>query len=206
MTEKKGKITNIRDDLTIELEEDIYMPTEEKYNELKDNIQQVKSKVGEEVILLIDENNEWYKVKKPKSQETETEKKEIKKLDDKMRSIDGARHLKDEHMISIQGTKFVKHEGLLEVAHKVGLKSIETYRIDSSSAEEPVMFKAIVTMKDNSSFQGHGDAHSNNVNEKIKPHLIRMAETRAVNRALRLATNVGYCSAEELDKSDENGN
>jgi len=31
----------------------------------------------------------------------------------------------------------------------------------------------------------------------IFPHRLRMVETRAINRALRLATNIGMCSAEE---------
>ena len=32
----------------------------------------------------------------------------------------------------------------------------------------------------------------------IKPHLSRMAETRAINRCLRLATNIGMTSADEM--------
>jgi len=32
----------------------------------------------------------------------------------------------------------------------------------------------------------------------IFPHKIRMAETRAVNRALRFATNIGMTSSEEM--------
>ena len=47
-------------------------------------------------------------------------------------------------------------------------------------------------------FTGYGDADSKNVNQTIALHKIRMAETRAVNRALRLATNIGMTSAEEL--------
>ena len=42
------------------------------------------------------------------------------------------------------------------------------------------------------------DACKGNVNPKIAPHIIRMAETRAVARALRLACNIGMCSVEEL--------
>lgn len=46
-------------------------------------------------------------------------------------------------------------------------------------------------------FTGHGDATDSNVTgEFIKPHFIRMAETRAIVRALRWYTNNG-CAEEE---------
>ncbi len=46
-------------------------------------------------------------------------------------------------------------------------------------------------------FEGHGDTTDENVlGEHIKPHFIRMAETRAICRALRWYTNNG-CAEEE---------
>ena len=48
------------------------------------------------------------------------------------------------------------------------------------------------------SFAGIGDADPENVNRKIAPHIIRMAETRAKARALRDAVNIGLVSLEEL--------
>jgi hypothetical protein len=46
-------------------------------------------------------------------------------------------------------------------------------------------------------FNGIGDAGPGNVNRMIAPHVIRMAETRAIGRALRFATNAPTL-AEEL--------
>src|SRR5579863_3751391 len=48
-------------------------------------------------------------------------------------------------------------------------------------------------------FVGYGDAHPGNVSPLIFNHAeMRMAETRAVNRALRKAYGIALCSVEEL--------
>jgi hypothetical protein len=47
-------------------------------------------------------------------------------------------------------------------------------------------------------FAGIGDANPGNVNRRIAPHLIRMAETRAKARALKDSVNVGIVALEEL--------
>ena len=48
-------------------------------------------------------------------------------------------------------------------------------------------------------FTGHGDA-CGITNDTIKPHFIRMAETRAIVRALRFATNNAKVAEEETGK------
>ncbi len=67
--------------------------------------------------------------------------------------------------------------------------------------EKFAVFKARVFLTDKGkviqSFEGHGDVTDTNVKgENIKPHFIRMAETRAIVRALRWYTNNG-CAEEE---------
>lgn len=58
-------------------------------------------------------------------------------------------------------------------------------------------FKATVII-DGKRFVGHGDATQENVTSNlIQPHFIRMAETRAIVRALRFATNNAKVSVEE---------
>ncbi len=104
------------------------------------------------------------------------------------------------YIIKLQGKEFVTHAGLLDEAHKQGLVSIMTEHI--LLTKEQAIMKATVTLKDKDKeptvFTGYGDADSLNTNVKITVHKIRMAETRAINRALRFATNIGMCSIEEL--------
>jgi hypothetical protein len=47
-------------------------------------------------------------------------------------------------------------------------------------------------------FVGYGDADPTNVSSMVRGAELRIAETRAVNRALRKAYGIGLCSVEEL--------
>jgi hypothetical protein len=47
-------------------------------------------------------------------------------------------------------------------------------------------------------FVGYGDADPSNVSSQVHGAEMRIAETRAVNRALRKAYGIGLCSVEEL--------
>jgi hypothetical protein len=47
-------------------------------------------------------------------------------------------------------------------------------------------------------FSGYGDADPSNVSPLVRGAEMRVAETRAVNRALRKAYGIGLCSVEEL--------
>ena len=98
------------------------------------------------------------------------------------------------HIIPLQGKDFILFAGLLEIAHEQGLSSVNTEVIQ---LEPVVVIKATVTTS-KGTFTGIGDASENNVNRMIAPHKIRMAETRAVARALRFATNIGMTALEEL--------
>jgi hypothetical protein len=50
-------------------------------------------------------------------------------------------------------------------------------------------------------FVGYGDADPSNVSPLVHGAEMRVAETRAVNRALRKAYGIGICSVEELGSS-----
>jgi hypothetical protein len=102
-------------------------------------------------------------------------------------------------IVNIQGSDFIKHEGLLNEFHENGGKEILTEML--ALKDGMCVFKA-TAIGEKGKFTGHGDASQTNVNKMIAPHYIRMAETRAVNRALRFYNNIGMCSADELGGSD----
>jgi hypothetical protein len=61
------------------------------------------------------------------------------------------------------------------------------------------IFKATVYKTTSSKgFVGYGDADPSNVSPLVRGAEMRVAETRAVNRALRKAYGIGLCSVEEL--------
>ena len=93
----------------------------------------------------------------------------------------------------------VNFETLLTDAHKKGLDEIKTQLISVDLEKKYALFKAIVHGA-KGFFEAHGDATSENVKgDFIKPHFIRMAETRAICRALRWYTNNAQCSEEEKE-------
>ena len=106
-----------------------------------------------------------------------------------------------QHLTEIKGAVFVKYTGLLELAHALGLQSIETENVILNEETGFVLFKATVKAlvgKDVMIFTGYGDASPKNVSGMVRQHLIRVAETRAKARALRDLVGSKYVSAEEL--------
>jgi len=108
-------------------------------------------------------------------------------------------------MITRQGKQYVLFAGLLDEAHSLGLKGIDTdlIQIPDEANGHVAIVKATAEMDDERRFSGIGDASPDNVGRNIAPHLIRMAETRAKARALRDAVNVGATAMEELSDGDD---
>jgi hypothetical protein len=110
----------------------------------------------------------------------------------------------------LQGTWYVTSAGLLRVAkenHCWGIHSQTISKLSDPSNNRWV-FKATVYKSRNSrGFVGYGDADPANVSTLIRGAEMRIAETRAVNRALRKAYGIGLCSVEELGSlSGNSGN
>jgi hypothetical protein len=59
----------------------------------------------------------------------------------------------------------------------------------------------VYTTRDSIGFVGYGDADPSNVSPLVRGAEMRVAETRAVNRALRKAYGIGICSIEEIGSS-----
>jgi len=101
----------------------------------------------------------------------------------------------------LNGRWYVTHSGLLQLASRRGCRGIETSLQDrfSDAIAGRWVFKATVYKSAVSKgFVGYGDADPTNVSPMVRGAEMRVAETRAVNRALRKAYGIGLCSVEEL--------
>jgi hypothetical protein len=104
----------------------------------------------------------------------------------------------------------ITFEDLLNDAHeKFDWMSIKTELIENDWENKRAIFKATVTtcmdgeMDDfKQTFEAYGDATQENCGEMVKKHYIRMAETRAISRALRWATNNAKAAAEETENGE----
>jgi len=107
-------------------------------------------------------------------------------------------------------TDFVKFKELLNKAHEeFGDKmSIDTKIVADGEGNPMIDFEkkravafAEVVIKDGDEirrFSGHGDATKENTTDTTRDSFIRMAETRAIVRALRFSTNIARTAQEEV--------
>ena len=101
----------------------------------------------------------------------------------------------------LDGRWYVTHSGLLRIAqrrHCFGIRT-ELQKDLVEPANNRWVFKAtIYTAPGSKGFVGYGDAEPSSVSPLVRGAEMRVAETRAVNRALRKAYGIGLCSVEEL--------
>src|ERR1700741_5352550 len=101
----------------------------------------------------------------------------------------------------LNGRWYVTHAGLFRLARRKRYVGIETVAIPEfcERASCQYAFKATVfTSRTCKGFVGYGAADPSNVSPLVRGAELRVAETRAVNRALRKAYGTGLCSVEEL--------
>jgi hypothetical protein len=104
-------------------------------------------------------------------------------------------------LLFLDGRWYVTHAGLLSLARRNRCSGVRVQIVrefcDPGTARW--VFKATVYKSRRSrGFVGYGDADPSNVSSLVHGAEMRVAETRAVNRALRKAYGIGLCSVEEL--------
>src|SRR5713101_3192545 len=123
--------------------------------------------------------------------------------------VEGLKELTDRYSLSVaagdlqflNGGWYITHSGLLRIAQRrrcCGIKAVLQERLSDPAANRWI-FKATAYRSSGSrGFVGYGDADPSNVSPLVRGAEMRVAETRAVNRALRKAFGIGLCSVEEL--------
>ena len=109
-------------------------------------------------------------------------------------------------LLLIDGSWYVTHSGLLRIAARKRCNGMLVRPVDKMTdrAVSRFAFRATVfTSPTCKGFEGYGDADPSNVSPAVHGAEMRVAETRAVNRALRKAYGIGICSVEEIGSFSE---
>lgn len=96
---------------------------------------------------------------------------------------------------------YVTHAGLLRLAqrrHCAGIKVQQVREFCYPTTGRWVFKATLYKNRGSQGFVGYGDAEPSNTSPLVRGAEMRVAETRAVNRALRKAYGIGLCSVEEL--------
>ena len=104
-------------------------------------------------------------------------------------------------LIYLNNGWYVTHTGLLGLARRSRCAGIHVHPVSDfcDPASQRWAFEATVyKSKTCRGFVGYGDADPSNVSYLVHGAEMRVAETRAVNRALRKAYGIGICSVEEI--------
>jgi hypothetical protein len=104
-------------------------------------------------------------------------------------------------LLLLNGKWYVTHTGLIRLAQRSGCAGIHVRPVPefSDAPNQRWAFEATVyKTRTCRGFVGYGDAEPSNVSALVQGSEMRVAETRAVNRALRKAYGIGICSVEEI--------
>jgi hypothetical protein len=96
---------------------------------------------------------------------------------------------------------YVTHAGLLRLSrrrHCRGIKAQSVPELCDTGLRRYAFRATVYTSSACKGFVGYGDADPSNVSPLVHGAEMRVAETRAVNRALRKAYGIGICSVEEI--------
>ena len=108
----------------------------------------------------------------------------------------------------LDGRWYVTHTGLVALARRKKCSGIHVEAVASlcdTAANRFVLKATVYPSKSSTGFVGYGDADPSNVSSLVRGAEMRVAETRAVNRALRKAYGIGICSVEEIGTTPNTG-
>jgi hypothetical protein len=112
----------------------------------------------------------------------------------------------DGDLLYLNSHWYVTHTGLLGLARRSRCAGIHVQPLNKfcEPSSRRWAFRATVYKSKNCrGFVGYGDADPSNVSPLVHGAEMRVAETRAVNRALRKAYGIGICSFEEIGANAE---
>ena len=104
-------------------------------------------------------------------------------------------------LLLLDNSWYVTHSGLLKIARRNrchGILVRPAVEFCDPSASRWAFRATVYTSRTCGGFSAFGDASPSNVSLRVRGAEARVAETRAVNRALRKAYAIGFCSIEEL--------
>jgi hypothetical protein len=110
-------------------------------------------------------------------------------------------------VIDLDNHWYVTHSGLIRLASRRrcdGIRTTLQQRFSDPAANRWVFRATVYKSPGSKGFVGYGDADPSNVSTLVSGAEMRIAETRAVNRALRKAYGIGLCSVEELGSLSSN--
>jgi hypothetical protein len=103
-------------------------------------------------------------------------------------------------IVWISGRPFVRHAGLITLAHARGLRTLAVEWTHNS--EDLSLAHAVAVFADGRRFEESADSTPLNVGKKVALHWRRLALTRSSARVLRLALGVDLVAVEELAKGE----
>jgi hypothetical protein len=104
-------------------------------------------------------------------------------------------------LIWLKSGWYATHTGLLRLAHRnrcAGIHTRPAIELCDPKTHYWSFEATVFKTKTCRGFVGYGDADPSNVSLLVRGAEMRVAETRAVNRALRNAYGIGICSVEEI--------
>src|SRR6266851_1588741 len=104
-------------------------------------------------------------------------------------------------LILLDNGWYVTHTGLIRLARRKRCAGIDVKPVAEFSSTTACRWAFRATVFKSAKchgFVGYGDADPSNVSSLVRGAEMRVAETRAVNRALRKAYGIGICSVEEI--------